>query len=342
VPPRPGLALAALALVAACSGGTVAQPPPAPVNWQSFARPAFDAGANAPTAKESAIAQQYDDALASAGFALLGHVLDEDARFSFPGPGLDDVHGRDAVVQAHVALFGAFEQRHFVTSRLTRTAAEQTVEWTMSGVQARDWMGAAATQKPVVIQGATLLWTKDDGTLSDIHVYFDVAAVKAQLGAGPKELEGLPPPALPAGQPQVIEQTGQEPDNAATVRSALNALENESDAAYVALLAEDVEVHTLDRAGPSRGLAEQRAYFRAMHKSIAQLDTSIDSGFSAGAYAIVEYSITGEQIAPIGWVPLQRDRVVKLHVVEIDEVQNAKIARVWRYDNPSEMATPGP
>jgi hypothetical protein len=78
-----------------------------------------------------------------------------------------------------------------------------------------------------------------------------------------------------------------------------------------------------------------------MHKSI-QLDTTIDSGFSAGAYAIVEYSITGEQIAPIGWVPLQRDRVVKLHVVEIDEVQNAKIARVWRYDNPSEMATPGP
>jgi hypothetical protein len=339
----PRLSLAALALVAgACSGETVAKPPPAPVNWQSFARPALDAGANAPTAKESAIAQQYEDALASIGFALLGHVLDEDARFSFPGPSLDDVHGRDAVVQAHVALFGAFEQRHFVTSRLARTASEQTVEWTMSGVQARDWMGAAATQKHVVIKGATLLWTKDDGTLTDIHVYFDVAAVKAQLGAGPRELEGLPPPALPAGQPQVIDQTGQEPDNAATVRSALNAFENNSESAYVDTMADDIEVHTLDRAGPARGIGEQRAYFRAMHKAIAQLDTSIDSSLSVGTYAIVEYSITGEQIAPIGWVPLQRDRVVKLHVVEIDEVENAKIAHVWRYDNPSEMATPGP
>ena len=56
----------------------------------------------------------------------------------------------------------------------------------------------------------------------------------------------------------------------------------------------------------------------------------------------MEYSITGEQLAPIGWVPLQRDRVVRLHAVDVNEVRNAKIARVWRYDNPAEMTTPGP
>jgi limonene-1,2-epoxide hydrolase len=173
-------------------------------------------------------------------------------------------------------------------------------------------------------------------------VYFDVAAVKAQMGAGPRELEGLAPPAIPSGPAQVVEAGPQAPESAATVRIALAALENNSESAYVDTMADEVEVHTLDRADPARGREEQRTYFKAMHKAIAQLDTTIDNAFSIGNYAVVEYSITGEQLAPIGWVPLQRDRVVKLHVVDVAEVQNAKIARVWRYDNPSEMATPGP
>jgi hypothetical protein len=335
--------LAAIALLTgACSGETVAQPPPAPVNWQSFARSATDAGSSSSSAKENVIAQQYDDALGSPAFALLARLLDEDAHFSFPGARLDDVHGRDAVVQAHSALFGAFDTRRFVASRVLRTASEQTIEWTMSGVQSSDWMGATATHKPVVVQGVTLLWTKDDGTVTDVHVYFDVAAVKAQVGAGPRELEGLAPPAIPSGPAQVVEAGPQVPESTATVRTALAALENNSESAYVDIMADEVEVHTLDRADPARGREVQRAYFKAMHKTIAQLDTTIDNAFSIGAYAVVEYSITGEQIAPIGWVPLQRNRVVKLHVVDVAEVQNAKMVRVWRYDNPSEMATPGP
>ncbi len=333
----------ATALVAvACSGETLAQPPPAPVNWQSFARPVLDAGANAPTAKESTIAQQYTDALGTPGFATLGHLLDDDAHFFFPGPSLTDVHGKDAVVQAHAALFGAFDRRRFVMSRVLRSASQQSVEWTMSGVQTRDWMGVASTEKPVSIKGATLLWTKDDGTLSDVHVYFDVAAVKALLGAGPKELGGLAAPAMPTAPPQVIDAADQQADNAAIVRVARDAFDTDSESAYVDAMTEDVEVHTLDRAEPRRGREERRAYFKAMIKAIAQLDTTIDSSLSVGPYAIVEYSLTGEQLGPIGWVPMQQNRVVKLHILEVDEVQNSKIAKVWRYENLSEMATPGP
>jgi ketosteroid isomerase-like protein len=336
-------ALAGIAIAAvACSGETVAQPPAAPVNWQSFSRPATDAGANSPTAKESTIAQQYLDALASPGQALLGHLLDGDAHFAFPGPGLDDVHGKDAVVQAHAALFGAFDRRRFVASRLLRTASEQSIEWTMSGVQARDWMGVATTEKPVSIRGATLLWTRDDGMLRDVHVYFDVAAVKALLGAGPKELGGLAAPSMPSGSVQTIDASGQEPDNAVSVRAALDAFDSNNENAFVDAMAEDVEVHTLERDEPRRGREEQRAYFRSMIKAIAQLDTTTDSTLSVGPYAIVEYSITGEQIGPIGWIPLQSNRVVKLHVFEIDEIANARITRASRYENPSEMATPGP
>jgi SnoaL-like polyketide cyclase len=335
------LLFAVVTPLAACSE-TVPRPDPPPVNWQSFQRAAADAGPGAPTAKESAIAQAYATALGSSGFTALASLVNDDAHFSFPGPGLDDVQGRDAVVHAHDVLFGAFDQRRFVMSRLFRTADEQTAEWTMSGVQARDWMGVAASQKPVTIRGVSLLWTKDDGTLSDFHVYFDVAAVKALLGSGPKELAALPAPAMPTGATAVVDQTGQEPDNVAVVRTALDGLENTNEAAYLGTMADDVEIHTLERVEPARGKEERRAYFHAMHKAMAQLDTTIENGWSVGPFAIVEYSITGEQLGPIGWVPQQRDQVVKLHVVDVDEIRNGKIAAIWRYDNPNEMTAPGP
>jgi hypothetical protein len=340
--PLAGLLTVAAIAVVACSGETTLQPPPAPVNWQSFSRPVTDAGANSPTAKESTIAQQYLDALASPTFALLGHLLDGDAHFSFPGPSLDDVHGKDAVVQAHAALFGAFDRRHFVPSRILRTASVQSVEWTMSGVQAHDWMGVAKSDKPVSIKGVTLLWTKDDGTLSDLHVYFAIAPVKALLGTGPKELEGLAAPSMPTGTAEILDASGQEADNATVVRTALNAFDTADESAYMNTMAEDIEVHTPYRADPRTGREERRAYFKSMIKAIAQLDTTIDNSISVGPYAVVEYSLTGEQLGPIGWVPLVQNRVVKLHVVDVDEVHNDKISKVWRYENLNEIATPGP
>jgi ketosteroid isomerase-like protein len=329
-------------LVAACSGQNVAQPPPPPVNWRSFEHAQVDAGSTGPTAKESALAQEYANAVASPGLALLGHLMDDDARFAFPG--MQDAHGRDAVVRAHEALFGAFDPRRFALTRVWRSASEQSLEWTMGGVQVHDWMTVKATQKPVTIHGITLLSTKDDGTITDVRVYFDVATVKAQLGAGPRELADLPAPVMPppGTAPQIVEQGAQDQDNVAVVRTALDALENTNENAYVEQMTDDGEIHTLERAQPLRGKEDRRAYFKALHKSIAQLDTTVTNGWSAGAYAIVEYGITGEQIAPIAWVPVQRDQVVRLHVADVDEIHDGKITRIWRFDNPSELSAPGP
>ncbi len=329
----------ALTAAAACTSETVAAPPAPPVNWHSFDARAVDAGTSAPTDKERALAEAYAAALGSASFAQLAPLVDDEAHFSFPG--LDEAHGRDPVVHAHDILFGAFDQRHFAATHVWRTASEQTVAWTMTGVQARDWMRVPASQKPVVIEGVTLLWTKDDGSVADVHLYFDVAAVRAQLGAGPKGLTPFVPPVPPAGPPQFVDQTGKEMDNVGTVRTALDALEN-SEPMYLNSFTDDIEVHTLERADPARGKDEPRAYYRATHKAIAQLDTTLVNGWSMPNFAVVEYTIAGEQIAPLGWIPLQKDAVIRLHVVDVCEIRDGRIARVWRYDNPSEIVAPGP
>ena len=335
--------LLALSLIAAaCSGETVAQPPPAPVDWHSFqARATADAGINAPTAKERAVAESYTAALQSQAFSELQPRLDDDAYFAFPG--MNDAHGREAVVRAHEFLYGAFDERKFVMSRVWRTDAQQSVEWTMTGTQSRDWMGVAATRKPVAIHGLTILWTKDDGSITDVHPYFQVALAKAQLGVGPKELLNRPPTAPPtgvAGSPQVFEQTGSpaEIEDVAVFRRQLDALENNDQAGYLATMTDDVEVDTGERAQPMRGKDDLRVYYKAMHKAIGQLDTTIDNAWGIAQFAVVEYNIAGEQLAPIGWIPAQRDKVLRLHIVDVAEVRDGKIARVWRYANLNEIA----
>ena len=76
-----------------------------------------------------------------------------------------------------------------------------------------------------------------------------------------------------------------------------------------------------------------------MHKAIGQLDTTLDNAWGVTQYAVVEYFISGEQVGALGWVPPQRDRVIRLQVVDVMEIRDGKVAHVWRYDNPSQILT---
>jgi ketosteroid isomerase-like protein len=331
------------ALLVACSSENAGAPPPAPVDWHAFDVPHGPVVVPpGPTAKERAIAEQYAAILASADLKSLASLLAGDVHLSFPG--MPDGRGKEGVVNAHETLFGAFDRRKMVITRLWRTDSAQAIEWTVSGVQTAEWMGATATNKPVAFKGLTVLVTKDDGTISDVHIYFDVAVVKAQLGLGPRELAALPPAAPPGGAPQVFEanRDAAEDRDMAAARATIDALEKNDEGAYVATMTEDVVVETLERAQPMRGRDEQRAYFRAVHRAIGMLDTTTDNTWGITRYAVAEYSIAGEQLAALGWVAAQRDKVIRLQVVDVMEIRDGKVSHVWRYDNLSQIAMPGP
>jgi hypothetical protein len=74
-----------------------------------------------------------------------------------------------------------------------------------------------------------------------------------------------------------------------------------------------------------------------MHKAVGQLDTTVDNGWGVARFAVVEYSIAGEQLGPMGWIPAQRDKVFSLEIVDICEISGGQIAHVWRYDNPTQI-----
>jgi ketosteroid isomerase-like protein len=333
------VAIAGALLVGCSSDSAVGAPPAAPVDWHAFDVPKTAVTASSgPTPQERLVAQAYVNALAATGFAGVTPLLNSDTHFTFPG--IPDARGRDAVLRALDTVLGAFDSRAFASSRVWRTESFHAVEWTMSGVQNRDWMGVAATHKPVVIAGLTLLETKDDGTIIDAHLVFDVATVKAQLGAGPKELAGLPAPTMATGAPQVFEQTRtpDEASNVAIARGWLDGLEKTDDGAYLASLTDDVQVVDPERPQPLRGRDDLKAYFRAMHKAIAELDTTVDEAFGVGRFAVIEYTINGEQVGALSWVPAKSNRVVRLHVVDVVETRDGKIAHVWRFSSLAEVA----
>ncbi len=241
---------------------------------------------------------------------------------------MGDVHGRGPVVRAHDDLFGAFDDRHVTIRRVWRTPREQTVEWTMTGIQARDYMRVAATHKSVAFTGLTLLWTQDDGRITEVHVYVDVALVMGQLGVGAKPLLALPPPSASTAPAQAFEQSlppsAAEQKNVALVRSWLDALENRHEAEFVDATDSDVEVSTLERPQAAHGADAIRTYYATMHRAVGQLDTTVSNAWGVENFAIVEYFIAGEQLGPIGWIAAQRDKVIRLELVDVIEMREGK------------------
>lgn len=334
------------AVVTACAAETVELPPPAPAHWQSSTLTA--PSPTTPTEKERVVADAYTKALASPRLAALGRLLDEEVLFAF---GAQNMRGRERVLKAHENMFGAFDGPRFVASRVWLTDSRSTlnsqaIEWTMTGAQAREWMKIPPTGKNVVIKGLTLLWTTDEGVITQIRVYFDEEVVKAQLAGGPLDhgkLSGVPAPdTAPA---QILERSGtpEEAANVALIRDMLQALERDNEAAFLSPLADDVDVTPFDGGQPIRGKAAARAYFRSTRRSIRQLDTMIQNLWGVRSFAIAEYALTGLQAAPWHRVSVPKDgslHQIHAQFVDVVEISIGKVTHIWRYADSSAFASP--
>jgi ketosteroid isomerase-like protein len=336
---RSGLVEVAMVLfLAGCGQGTNAPPTKPPVDWRSFATPAVSS--SPPAAHNGApndLAGAYLAALATPDLATLATQLAPDSRCSFPG--MRGANGRRHVIDMHQLLFAAFADRKFYATRILQTGTAEVVQWTMAGRQERDWMQVAVTHRVVELRGATLLWATSGGQIADIHVYFDVASVKAQLGAVRKEHDDVGAPAPgPAPEKLVASRSAVEMQNVATERRLLDDLEAGDQSDYLSCMTDDVALFTLQQTAPSTGTVPARQYYEIMRRSIAQLDTTISSVWGIQSFVAVEYTISGQQLGPIESVPPVRDRVLTLHIVDVSQLRDGQIERVWRYDNPGEIA----
>lgn len=316
-----------------CATSQIERPPLPPVDWQSLqGTTTTDAGPPTTSARERKLAELYLKALSSPDFVDLGPLLDEDVHFTLAG--MKDVHGRGLVIKLFEELLGALRPRTFRANRVLLTQSSQIIEWTMHGVY-------PATAKPIELRGLSILWTSDEGSISDLHLYFDEAVLERELALGH--------PFIPTQSVGELETQASEPvtileasplgsvssANVEVVGSALDALESRHPAAYAATMADDVELITLHSTKRIRGRDAERQYAKAMSASIVGLDATVDNAWSIDPIAVIEYHIVGEQRGSIGG----KDSLVKLFIVDVVELHNGQISRIWRYDDPSQIAS---
>ena len=183
----------------------------------------------------------------------------------------------------HEDLFGAFEDRQLDVSRVWRTGTAQMIEWTFRGVLERLVGPVAPNHRAARFRGLTILWTNDDGAITDVHVYFDEGAIVTGSDAGAAAVpdgEGLGgASAADGGGPQFFDQSGSlaERLDLECVRASLDALEQNRDADYLSATTDDVELFPGGREKAVRGKEALLAYVRGLHKSIRQLDTTIEN-----------------------------------------------------------------
>ncbi len=324
-------------LLLACGSADVEQPAPAPVDPRIY-QPAVRAAivTKTPFEKGRETLDQVGRALAQGDLKALTPLFDAEADMSFPG--MPDASDRDGLLKALGDLLGPFSDRKYAPSRIWQSGEAAVVEWTMTATQSGEWMGVKPTGKQVAIRGVSLFWFSLNGSINDLHLYFDPGAILAQLGAAPKGVEAGPPPQL-ATTPQVFVAAGseQEKKDVHVLNASYDALELKNEAGFLAPFADDVEVIRLDRTAPERGKEERRKLAKWISRGLSSLAQNPLNAWGVGPYVIEEYTITGVNSGPIGGVP-PSGHSVRLHLVDIVEMRDEKIVREWTYGNSLELA----
>jgi predicted ester cyclase len=323
--------------LSACVSSDVEQPPPAPVDPRIYQQTAMREAAVHKTAfeTEQEALDGFGRAIAQNDAKALAPLFDPDADMSFPG--MAHASDRDGLLKSMADLLGPFTERKYTPSRIWLSGEAAVVEWTMLATQSGEWMSVKASGKHVGIKGITLFWFKLNGLVTDMHVYFDVGAVLAQLGAAPKGIEA-PVPSPITGAPEVFLAGGneQEKKNVHDLNASFDALEAKNEAGFLAPFADGVEVYRLDRAAPEHGKDERRKFAKWVTHGLSSLAQNPTNAWGVGPYAIEEYTITGVHSGPIaGTQPSGRS--LELHYVDVMEMKDDKILRVWTYGNSMEL-----
>jgi len=94
-----------------------------------------------------------------------------------------DIEGAKEFVRSFHAIFG---NMRLTVLDLLAEGSQVAIHWRVEGIHQGEYLGVAATGKPVMYQGIALLRVKDGKIIDDI-AYWDDLSILQQLGAVPKQ-----------------------------------------------------------------------------------------------------------------------------------------------------------
>ncbi len=273
--------------------------------------------------------------------ALSAHDAKKAASFYAEGAikkvvGMPDAAGREAIAADMQKLFAAAPTAKTTATRVLMKGDVVVVEWSWVGTHSGEMMGMKATEKPVGVMGADVMWFAPDGLIKEQHTYMDVGTIMSQIGAS--KAKGRPVPSLSGGAPTVVVSTNHadEAKNVEAATKMFGAFEKKSDADFIGGAADDIVWDDMTQPEATKGKAAAKKYFTAMTTAFPDVKGTIDNVWGAGDFVIAEGTMTGtHKAAFFGIQPTKKQ--IHLHGLDIMQFKNGKIISGRSYGNGVEM-----
>jgi ketosteroid isomerase-like protein len=293
---------------------------------------------------EAATMQTTDAAWKAHDAEKLGSAYAADARVAFPG--FPDAKGRQAVEEAARSFWAEFPDAKHAWSRTWRTPGVAIVESAWTGTNTGPLEETKPTLRAADGIALTLTWFAPDGLVREQHIYSDAAKVEIELGrihGKGRTFEGLPT----SHEEHSATGTVVEQANLELVKGGvLHATEGDWKA-FLAWTAEDVEYVDFTQPGSWKGRAAAEKWFHTLR--------TIPSGsveVALNAWGIEDYVIREYAAAPFevddeftGGKPRTHPSRApeskgphRSSGVEVLQIREGKLVRVWGYANALETA----
>jgi hypothetical protein len=295
---------------------------------------------------EAATMQTLDAAWKAHDAEKLGLAYAADARVTFPG--FPDAKGRQAVAEAARSFWAEFPDAKHAWSRAWRTPGVAIVESAWTGTNTGPIEGAKPTFRTAGGIALTLTWFARDGLVREQHIYADTGSVAMQLGLS--HAKGRPFEGLPTSREEhsatgtVVEQA-----NVELVKGGvLHAIEGDW-RGFLAWTAEDAEYVDFTQPGSWKGRAAAEKWFHALRTiPSGSVEVALNT-WGVEDYVIREYATElFEFDDDVGGKRRTRPSRAaeskgphRSSGVEVLQIQDGKLVRVWGYANLMEIAPRG-
>jgi len=347
--------VALAALVSACGGAAepAVAPGPAPVTTMaappapSVAAPVATASGPAALPPKPALVELQKRALDQLLDAFNRHdakgvaaLYAETGAIESPAPeGWHAMRGRSAIEAEHAGLFAAFPDLKLAVTRVFASGHTVAYEWVTRGTNTGAFMGAPATGKVVGFQAASLLTFDDDGFISLDHTYIDDVTIAVELGLAPGKTR--PMPAMPSAPP-VWTQASASPEETALAESARKnwpELWSKKDTkGYESAFTPNAIHREIASPNDFSGKQALMAEYKLYATSVPDMHVEVDRLFTAGRFAVLEFTFAGTQKGPLG--PLKATgKPFTIHGLDIDAFDGARYSEANTYSNAREFLT---
>ena len=245
--------------------------------------------------------------------------------------GVGEVSGREAVASETQKWIDGFGDLKFQVGRIIQRGDMAVVEWSWAGTHTGEFMTMKPTQRPLGVQGASVLWFSASGLVAKEHRYFDLATLLAQDDPKAKKDSFRAPPALPSNVETHVSKGGADEDKIVdVVKSFYASLETKKEADFLAFVADDTMLDDASQPKPLKGKKDLRAYFASFTKAFTDSKRTSSTLFGADDFVVAEGVLEGVHAAS--------KKPMKLHFVDVLEIKDGKtVAKGWSYSSNKEM-----